>query len=285
MAKVKSSSAKKTTKKTSQKTEEKPAKKSPSKKTDTEKQAVKKSSEETFSNDEVKVIVTRHPHCKIELEVHTKPELIRQAEKQAIKSINKEVSISGFRKGKAPEAMIRQKYPEAIEDRMQKSLADLSFVAAQKLAKVPVLNQNTKVSFDVKDKSKEKAVLAFSFETEPTVPVIDAKKFKPKKVAKPKVGTKQVDEAIRQIQFYHAKWTTEDRAVKEGDYIIIDLENMEEKPPLMVFEETRFEVSKEQMADWMRKLVIGMKPQETKEGTSVADKDASEKEKKEFNIQ
>lgn len=290
MAKTKTPSPK--SKSTAPKAEKKPTetkKKAAPKKTTAkkaepaDKPVEKKVAAEKHKNQEVEVFVHRLPFCKVQLEVHAAPVLMDKARREAVKAINKEVSISGFRKGKAPEALILKKYGQAVEDKFQKTLADLSFHAAQKLARVPILNQNTKISFNMKDQSDKKAELVFSFETEPTVPKIDPKEFKEKKVERPKVGEKEIDEAVRQMQFYYASWSTvTDRAAKKGDYVILDLESLEEDPPMMVFQDTRFEVSDEQMADWMKKLVTGMKTGESKEGVSVADKDASEKEKKQF---
>ena len=59
-----------------------------------------------FSTEELTVNVEHLPHCEIKFSVHTQPALIAQAKEKAKKQVSKEVSIPGFRKGKAPLDMI-----------------------------------------------------------------------------------------------------------------------------------------------------------------------------------
>ena len=180
--------------------------------------------------------------------------------------------------------MIIKKYAAQLEEQWHKEIAREVFVAVQKVMEIPPLSLHSQINFDLKKHSLEEgAELSYNFETEPTIPKVDPKKFKLKKLHKHSVGKKEVDEAIRQIRFFHAQWKEiTDRPIKEDDYIIIDLEAIETDPPQKVFEGTRFEVSKKGMADWMRELIIGAKVGDVLEGTSKPDKDAKAEEKKKF---
>lgn len=234
--------------------------------------------------EEVTVTVHRKPACRIELEVKTSPSLVEAARKDAIKKVNKEVSFPGFRKGKAPEEIILKKYPGAVESAWHKSIADASFPAAMAQARTPVLNNGASVTFDLKKHSLEEgAELVFSFETEPAIPTIDPKAFLPKPVEKAEVGDKQIDEAIRQMRFFFARWTPiEGRGIQEGDLIQIDLETLDGPKPEKVFDNVRFEVAPARMANWMKNLVLGAKAGDVLEGISEADDTATEEEKQEF---
>lgn len=233
--------------------------------------------------EEVRVIVHRKPACRVELNVKTTPGLVEKAKKNAVKAVSKEITMPGFRKGRAPEEMILKKFPNDIERQMHKALADLAFVEAQKIAKIAVLNNNSPVSFDLKKQSEEGAELIFSFETEPSIPSVDPKLFHPKPVARAEVAEKQIEEAVRQMLFFYAQWKPVlDRPVQNGDYIMIDLDTIEGDTPQRVFHHIRFEVSKERMANWMRNLVQGAKMGDVLEGMSEADETATEEEKATF---
>lgn len=236
-----------------------------------------------LTSEAVHVSLHRRPACQIELYVKASPNLIQQARKTAIKSINKQIALPGFRKGRAPTEMIAKKFPKEIEQEFRQSLADLAFAEVQKIAKVPVL-RNQSVSFDLKKHSEEGAELIFTFESEPQVPPLDPKRFQPAPIDRPQVGEKEIDEAIRQMLFFYAEWkSVSDRPIREGDFILIDLDTIEEgKEPQKVFREIRFEVVPERMAQWMRKLVLNAKVGDVLEGVSEADETASEEEKKEF---
>ena len=236
-----------------------------------------------LKNDQVSVIVHKKNECEVEFDVFASKELIQKVRKQAVKAVGKEVTLPGFRKGKAPEALVLKNYPAEVERKFHKTLADAAFIEAQNLAKVPVLNQSSTIRFDLKSFDEEEAKLHFAFETEPETPEVDAKKFTPKPVEKKEVGEKEIQEAIRQMAFFYAKWeSVSDRPIEEGDFIVIDLDTLDGEETNRVFDQVRFEVKKERMAQWMRELVKNAKAGDILEGTSYPDDTASEEEKKEF---
>lgn len=237
-----------------------------------------------FSTDQLKVVVHRKPHCIVELEVHAGPQIIEEARQKAIKTVNKSVTIPGFRTGKAPEPMIVKKYGVQIEKDMHQQLADLAYVGAQKLAAIPRLNNNANVVFNMKKMTPEQAELSFSFETEPQTPSVDPAQFVAKPVKRHEITDKEVNEAIRQMQFFYAKWEPiTDRPIQDGDTIMINLETASDQGEwTQVFNHVRFEVSKERMAEWMKNLVKGAKAGDVLEGMSEPDETATEAEKAEF---
>ena len=231
-------------------------------------------------SDEVRVTVHRKPGCQIELHTFASPLLMQAARRMAIKSVAKEITLPGFRKGKAPDDLILKKFSNDVEKNFHKELADLVFAAAQKLAQIPLLNNNAQISFELKKQSDEGAELYFSFETEPVVPSVDAGAFQPKSVDRPPVTEAQVEEAIRQMRFFYADWkTVSDRTIRDGDYILISLETFDGDVPQKVFDHIRFEVSAERMANWMKNLVYGAKSGDVLDGMSETDENATEEEK------
>lgn len=236
-----------------------------------------------LNNEEVRVIVHKKNACKVELEVTASPQLVVKARRLGIKAVNKEATFPGFRKGKAPEELVLKKYAGQVAKETHKQLADLAYVEAQKLARVPLLNNNAQISFDLKKEGEEGTVLTFTFETEPEIPLIDVAGFVKQAVERPEVGEKQINEAIRQMAFFYANWkSVEDRAVQVGDYVQIDLDTVDGEKTERVFNSVRFEVNPERMAQWMQKLIVGAKKGETIEGISEPDTDATESEKNEF---
>lgn len=240
-------------------------------------------SQEIAEQTDVKVQVHEKGSCRIELDVHASPKMVNEAKLSAVKRVGKEISLPGFRKGKAPSEMILKKFPNDVEKALHKELADAAFIAAQKIAKVPVLNNNSPISFDLKKSTPEEgAELVFSFETEPKIPDVDLSHFASKEVARPEVGDKQIDEAVLQMRFFFAKWKPVEREIKDGDYIMIDLDTVEGENVQRVFHHIRFEVSKDRMANWMKTLVAGAKTGDVLEGISEADATATDAEKAEF---
>ncbi len=240
--------------------------------------------QQDYKSEEVTFTLSRKENCIVEYKIKASPKLVVQAQKHALRILAKDVSLPGFRKGKAPDHLIAKKYPGPLDEQWKKSVADLAFQECQKTAPTPLLEHDTQIQFNVEKKSVEEgAEITLSFETEPEVPEIAFDKVAITEVPVEAVDKKKVDETIEQIRQFFTEWETiSDRPVKESDHVVIDVEITETTPPQKALSEARFEVSKEKnMATWMYDLVMGMKVGESKDGISQPDADASEETKKE----
>jgi trigger factor len=237
-----------------------------------------------FQDDDVTVHVHRKPASRVEFEMHVSAKITKSAHKHAIKEVAKEVSLPGFRKGKAPDHLVEKNYPGQIDQRWQELIASQAMKDGEKLSKIAPLARNSRVSFSMKRHDLENgADLSISFETEPLVPNVNPKDLELKKVERPIVDETRVTETIRQVLFFFAKWEPiETRAVEQGDFVLLDVDDMEQGFPQPIFNNTRFEVAEKKMAKWMLDLVIGKQKNESADGVSLPDDDASEEEKAAF---
>jgi trigger factor len=231
-----------------------------------------------FSNENLKVKVHFKPNCKVELEVHVDPSIVKEAHRKAVKVIGKEVTLPGFRRGKAPETLVEKSYSKQIDGEWQKEIADLAFQHSIKLVNIPLLNNEPKISYNMKSHSMEGSSLILFFETEPTIPPINPQDITLKAVERPAVNEDKVNETMRQLQLFFAEWKKMDRPIQENDFVILDVDVIEEDPPRKLFADVRFEVTDRSMAKWMKDLIVGHHSGEVLEGVSVPDKDASEKD-------
>ena len=232
-----------------------------------------------LSNNLVRFTVNKKPACRVEYDVQATKELISSAKSQALKSLSKEVTLPGFRKGKAPDALIMKNFPKEFDKALQESIADLAFKECQTLAKTPLLGNEARVTFNMKSHSNETAELVLAFETEPEIPTVDPKTFEPKEIKRPEVNKDKIEETIRQIRFFFAEWkNVHGRPVQEGDFVILDVDVIENEPSTPLFTGTRFEVGSKYMAKWMKDLVLGKNLHDQIEGVSEVDEDAENKE-------
>lgn len=232
-----------------------------------------------LSNNLVRFSVNKKPACRVEFEVHATKELTTNAKGKALKAIAKEVSLPGFRKGKAPEALILKNFPKDFDKKWQEEIANIAFQECEKMAHVPMLSRDARVSFQMKSHSESGAELVLSFETEPSIPSVDPKTFEAQHVERPAVDAEKISETIRQVRFFFAEWKKVDgRPVQEGDFVILDVDVIENEPSKALFSDTRFEVSSKYMAQWMKELVLGKNLHEQVEGISKPDADAKDKE-------
>lgn len=231
-------------------------------------------------NESVDFEVLQHPACLIEYKVTASASIVADAKKKALKEVSKQISMPGFRKGKAPDELVLKKYPQDIEKRMKDEIANLSFRECQKISRIPPLNNDAKVSFQIENFNENGTKLSLQFETEPFVPTIDPKLFHLKPVKRPEVSEEKLEETLRQTQLFFAQWTpVEDRGVAEKDFVRLDVVSLEDSTQEPLFENTRFEVAAKSMAKWMSDLILGKHIGDELEGISVPDEDASQEDK------
>ncbi len=235
-----------------------------------------------FKSDAVTFTIERKPECMVEYNVKSSPDVVKKARKGAIKSVSKEVSLPGFRKGRAPDNLIVKKFAEPLDEQWQKAIADETFRECQKLAHTPLLSNDAQISFKIIKHSLEAgAEMTYTFETEPDVPEIDLSNIEIEEIKRDAVDTGKLDSTLGDIQMFFAEWEkVPDRAVQEGDFAAVNVDIIEEDPPQKALQDARFEVSKIKMAKWMYDLAIGMKAGDSREGVSEADANASEEDKK-----
>lgn len=235
-----------------------------------------------FKNDLLRFTTHLQPHCIVECDIEALEPLVAKARREAIRRVGKEVSIAGFRKGKAPDEMVVNHYPKQIEQEWQQAIADACAKECVALAQIRRLRDG-QLSYKMKSHSTKGALLSLYIETDPIIPHVEAEKMHKKAVKRPEVNEEKIEETIRQSLLFFAKWdSVTDRPVQVGDFVSLDVDIMENTPPMPLFSNTRFEVTEKSMAKWMFDLVIGKNVGDQSEGISTPDADASEEEKLEL---
>jgi trigger factor len=222
-----------------------------------------------FQNENITVLLTQKKGCRIRLDIDVSPKATQAAYSKAVKAINKVTSIPGFRKGKAPEAMIVKNFSKNIETEWKDILLNTAFQEALSL-KVPApFNKKSIINADVKSVSKEEgAKLLVEYEGSPEVPSINIEELQVKPITPREIAENDIENAIKEVSLHHAKWTkVTDRPVAEGDFVTLDIDAIE-TPVRNICKNALFEVVPSGMATWMRKLVVGMSPEQTVEGMS-----------------
>ena len=140
---------------------------------------------EEFKNDRVVVTVHRKPNCMVEYKVEALRPICIEAQNKAAKVIGKEVVVPGFRKGKAPAAIVAKRYPHDLDKKWQEEIANACYRECAQLAKVPIIRQDATITFNMEKHEASGAKLVLSFETFPIIPSIDPEKCVLEEVKRP----------------------------------------------------------------------------------------------------
>ncbi|MDP1879963.1 MAG: trigger factor [Parachlamydiaceae bacterium] len=226
----------------------------------------------TLNNDHLEVIVSKLPHCLIKLNITVSPEGVQAAYKNAIKNIKKEVSLPGFRKGKAPDNFILEQYPLQIKDEWRNIVAKTAINEAAKLSELYPLNQELIDPPKLTECDMEKgAKIECSFEIYPSIPTIDLKSIELPEVPLSEITEDQLKEKLDDYAFSHATFENiEDRGVKENDMVNLSI-TLLKTPPVELVKHQKVEISKKQVPLWAYEKIIGLKPSESAEGMTALD--------------
>lgn len=239
----------------------------------------------TYENDSFSVEATEERGCRLSLRIHVRPKPAQKAYKQAIKKVNKQISIPGFRKGHVPDSAVVSRYGSYVEQEWKEILLNDAYRAALDLTDIYPINRESIQRPKVESCSQEEgAVVTLSYEHYPLLPPIDFSTITLPEIQKEEVKEERVEEIVEEVRRSKADWEDiPDREVEKGDYVDVTIEAIDTDPPKEIVKDRRFEVNDERMAPWMLNLLLGMKVSQSAEGISEVDEKASEETKKKFN--
>lgn len=222
-----------------------------------------------IENNEVKVEIERRPGCNARLEVFVKKELCDSVYNQAVKNVSKEVSIPGFRKGKAPRQLIEERFKSPFEREFKRLLAETAARKALALTRLQPLKREQGVEVVSVSISEEGSRVVLTLDHYPEVPLINPEEIRLKREEVKAIDEKMIQEAREIVQLQIAEWQeVTDRPVQKEDFVDVDIFMMDENPPLQICNNSRLHVKDEKMAPWMQEIIIGLNKGESREGYS-----------------
>lgn len=220
-----------------------------------------------FENEHIKLDVERQPGCKVSFKITTLPLATKAAEVAAVKAISKEVNIPGFRKGRAPDSLVKTQFQNQIKKEFISILTNNSFAEASKLSKIFPLNQETQVKLlqcePINETSYE---IAIEFESYPDIPKIERSDLTLENREAAPVTEEQIDRRMQDFRLHYAtREEVIDRPAQEGDFVTLSIELVE--PHTVLHENTQFHLRKDILPEWLIHLVIGLSTGENKIGS------------------
>ncbi|GEM_PF-2317085 len=212
--------------------------------------------------DDLTVTVDQKPQCVVEMEIKATPKLAEEEYQRAIKHIRKEVSLPGFRKGKAPEKVILTKYEKQVEGEFRNLFLNRATKEAMRLAALIPWNREESINADiVQAKREEGGHFKLKFESFPEIPLVDPKAIQIEQPEVKEVTDEAVEKHIDSLRYHHAEWEeVEGREIQEGDFVIAEMsiipsDGGEPSPG----RESNFHMDKEHLETWMYDYLLGKK--------------------------
>lgn len=238
----------------------------------------------TFENEGYSAEATEVAGCRLSVKVVVKPKTAQKAYQKAVKKVNKQISIPGFRKGRAPDRTVISRYSSYVEQEWKEEIVGDAYRAALDLTQIYPMNRESIQKPKIEKCSQEEgAVVHISYEHYPHVPAVDFSQIKLSPLAKEPVADEKIDEVLEEVRRSHADWeNVEGRAVEEGDFVDITIDSLQDDPPKPIVTDRRFEVTDKRLTPWLKNLLVGLGLGENIEGMSEVDEKAEPHIKKNF---
>lgn len=222
----------------------------------------------SFENDQIKLNVEKKPGCKVVFSITTLAPATKAAEAEAKKIVSKSVNIPGFRKGRAPDALISTQFKGQIKREMLDVIGRSSLNTAMNLSRIFPANQNSPINLvkcePIDDTSYAVVV---EFESFPEVPRIDPQTLTVAHVEPEVIEEKQIETRIQELRQHHCTWKEiEGRAALQGDFVTLKIDTTEGGTQTNLWNNRRFHLEENKTPEWLLKLAIGLSVGETASG-------------------
>lgn len=195
-----------------------------------------------------------------ELDVHVPAQQIEALIDARLKEIGKKVKIDGFRPGKAPAALLQQRYGDAARaEALDKAIEEYAFKALKEKDIRPAMQPKVDVT-----KFDNDNVLEFTVKVE-NLPKIEPSDFTKIALEKPVTpfDEKEVDEALTRIaaNYKSTKATDAPRAAKMGDTVRMNFDGSTngKKLPGMAAKDFSLELGANMFVDTFETQMVGSK--------------------------
>lgn len=173
-----------------------------------------------------------------------------------LKSISQRVKVPGFRPGKVPLSVLRQKYGREVHDEVLDDLVNTNYKKAILQEKLKPAGY-PKIDTRPLEKGKDFEFTA-TFEVYPEFKIGDLSKLK---LNQPEVTllSEDVDNVLQDLRNQRAEWIEVDRKAQQGDKIEIDFEGSIDGEPFEggKAEKKTVEIGAQQMIEDFEKQLIG----------------------------
>ena len=210
--------------------------------------------------------VTESRGLKRRLKLEIPVEEVRKSFFKQYERIQKKARIPGFRRGKAPQSILKQNYGDTVLKEVLDDLFQIFYPRA--LKENHIRPAASPALMDIKLEEDQPCALTLELEVHPEIKPLNNLQLKIKK-QNTTVTDSEVEAGLHYLREVHAEFKeyTEERAVQKGDGVIADvtcfLNNRKIKE--LTFSEGAFSVEEEGLAPGFDRHLTGLKVREEKE--------------------
>lgn len=196
------------------------------------------------------------------IEVKVPIETVRDAEDNAAKRYASSVRLPGFRPGKAPPAMVKKRFKDAIRQQVIETLVQEAFQEVMTREQFKVASQPH--VHDLKFAEGEPLSFELHVEIRPQLELARTQGFRVTRTQNP-VSDESVREQVEQMREQKATWTPTENKPSPGDMVRVQLATSDESGEFPEAREYPLVLGSAQAIPGVEELIMELKPGESAE--------------------
>jgi trigger factor len=213
-----------------------------------------------MTTTDIQITATKTEGAERRLRVAVPPARVAEARNKATSRVAKQVRVPGFRPGKAPAAMVRKQFGQAIDQEAVDALLKEAFEAVLAQEKLDLVTQPH--AHDVKFGEDDGLSFELHCEVRPEITLNALESFR---VMRPKdtITEEQLTEQLDQMREQRATWTPVEGKPSEGDLVTVLLATADDDLTMPEGKEYRIVLGAGQAIPAIEELVLGLSTGET----------------------
>jgi trigger factor len=216
----------------------------------------------TFRSMAIEITPKESSSAERRLAVSVPVEQVRDAEDEAARGYASKVRLPGFRPGKAPPAMVRKRYADAIRQQALEALVREAYEEAIGREQLKLVGQPH--VHDLKFEQGQPLTFELHLEVRPEVKLARTQGFRVERPARP-VTQDQVTEQLDAMREQRASWTPVEGRPGPGDMVTVVLSTPDDTGALGEGKEHRLVLGSGQAIAGIEELIMEAQPGETVE--------------------
>jgi len=194
------------------------------------------------------------------VDVAVPADAVREVEERTARRYTSQARLPGFRPGKAPPAMVRKKFADAIRQDVLQEVVQEAYKKVMEQEKLDPITQPH--IHDLKFEPGEPLTFTLHMEVRPEVQLARLEGFRVERQS-PEVTDEMVQEQLETIRDQRATWAPVDDRPMSGDMVNVSLGTADEQGQISEVKEYRLELGKDQAIPGIEELIMEAKPGET----------------------
>lgn len=235
-------------------------------------------------NENISIDVSQAPGCQVSFKVRLKPTFVKKLHDKAFKGISKEVSLPGFRKGKAPKEMLLKRFAGSIEQEWKSEVLNAGFQEGLELTGMsPLRQESVKQAKVISCSLEDGAEINVEFEALPVIPTVDFTQIVVEEELPPAIKESDIEGTLLDLARYKAVFEERaERPSQEKDRVHVELFSLQGEEATLLNANVYFDLNSEETPAWLCQALLGKKVDDIVEMESQLHPEASEEEKAAF---